>query len=251
MHSRTSRIESSGGNALGLKEEIEKQVSNYVHSQYDISKSNVVPRRSHVTFGPSAKDMWAHVLYIDLRKSRRILADRNDLVSIRTHKSFIYSVSKCIRSEGGEPRSFGGDSVLSFFNGGEESANRAVRAAMKAKYAILKIVNPQLQKAFNRTIDFGIGVAQGEILVAKSGISGDEDYQDLIWIGWPVYHAVGYGETVSEPKSICISKNVYGSIKEDNDMTHSNGKPMWEKSTINLPNGSFTVYKTSYRWIVQ
>ena len=237
---------------MSLKDDIEKQVKDYIHSEYNISKSNVVPRRSHLTFGPSAKEMWGRVLFIDLRKSRQILAERNDLVSIRTHKSFLYAVSKCIRSEGGEIRSFNGDSILTFFNGdGIDSARRAVRTAMKVKYALEEFVNPQLKKAFGKVIDFGIGIAQGDILVAKSGISGDEDYQDLIWIGWPVYHAVGYGEIVSRPKSICISKNVYNSIEEDGDIILSNGKPMWEESEIELKNGTFTVYRTAYRWVVK
>ena len=237
---------------MSLKDDIEKQVKDYIHSKYNISKSNVVPRRSHLTFGPSAKEMQARVLYIDLRKSRQILAERDDLISIKTHKSFLYAVSKCIRAEDGELRSFNGDSILTFFIGdGIDPARRAVRAAMKVKYALEEFVSPPLEKAFGKVIDFGIGIAQGGILVAKSGISGDEEYQDLIWIGWPVYHAVGYGETVSRPKSICISKNVYNSIKEDKDMTHSNGKPMWEKSEIELKNGTFTVYRTSYRWVVK
>ena len=237
---------------MSLKDDIEKQVKDYIHSEYNISKSNVVPRRSHLTFGPSAKEMWGRVLFIDLRKSRQILAERNDLVSIKTHKSFLYAVSKCIRSEDGEIRSFNGDSILTFFIGdGIDPARRAVRTAMKVKYALEEFVNPQLEKAFGKVVDFGIGIAQGEISVAKSGISGDEDYQDLIWIGWPVYHAVGYGETVSRPKSICISKNVYNSIKEDRNLIFSNGEPMWEESEIELKNGTFTVHKTSYRWVVK
>ncbi len=237
---------------MSLKDDIEKQVKTYIHSQYNVSKSNVVPKRSHLTFGPSAKEMWARVLYIDLRKSRQILAERNDLVSIKTHKSFLYAVSKCIRVEDGELRSFNGDSILSFFIGDKiDSARRSVRAAMKVKYVLEEFVNPRLEKAFGKVIDFGIGIAQGEILVAKSGISGDEDYQDLVWIGWPVYYAVGYGETVSRPKSICISKNVYNSIIEDRDMTHSNSEPMWEEGEIELKNGTFTIYRTSYRWVVK
>lgn len=234
---------------MGIKEEIETQTKKYINSNYEISKSHVVPQKQHLTFGPKAKEMWARVISIDIRKSRDILAERNDLVSIKTHKAFLYAASKCIRSEGGELRSFNGDSILAFFIGpGEEIAKTTVRTGMKIKYVLDDVVNPQLKNAFGKTIDFGIGLAQGEILVAKSGVAGDNDYQDLIWIGWPVYFSVGFSETVSKPKAICISSAVWRSIKEDKKYTHSNGTPMWQKSTLKLSGSEFEVYRTSYRW---
>ena len=95
-----------------------------------------------------------------------------------------------------------------------------------------------------------MGIGQGDIYVGKSGVAGDEDFQDLVWIGWSVYHAVGYGESASKPKALWISINVWNSIKDDLGLTHSNNQPMWEESVASLPNGSFTVYKTSYRWTI-
>ncbi len=168
---------------------------------------------------------------------------------MRTHKAFIYAAAKCVRAESGEPRSFAGDSILSFFPGsGEEPAKHAVRAAMKIKWALEEIINPVLIRDYKGKLDFGIGIAQGEIQVGKSGIAGDEDFQDLVWIGWPVYRAVEFGERASRPRAIWISNHVWKSISGDSNMTHSAGKPMWIREEETLPEGTFTVHKTSYRW---
>lgn len=236
-------------NMSELGDAIKEKVEDYMNSSYDITDANVVPDKKSLTFGAKAKKLkHAIVLYTDLRDSRSILSDNSHLLTCRAHKSFLYAVAKCINNEGGHLRSFNGDSVLAFFNG-DDSAKRAVRSAMKIKYAVLKIINPILEKKNKKKLNFGIGVAQGEILIVKSGIPGNEIYQDLIWVGWPTYHAFEYGDKAKSPKNIWISKNVYNSIKDDKTMTHSDNEDMWVyNDTHSFSFGNVRVYKTSYYW---
>lgn len=236
---------------MSLKDEITSYVDEVVNAKYDVKDAYKVPSRSSLTFGPTARKLFVRAVYIDLRRSRKLLAEHDKLMSLRVHKAFVYAVAKCMRAEGGEPRSFNGDSVLTFFPGNNVDAGKqAVRAAMKTRYAIDKLINPVLSEKYDQTLDYGIGIGQGDVYVGKSGVAGDEDFQDLIWIGWGVYHAVGYGEAASKPSPLWISENVWKAIKDDRSLTHSEDKPMWLKETAKLPMGSFTVYKTSYWWTI-
>ena len=234
-----------------LKDDIQKRIDEFLLTRYDITDAYVVPDTSSVTFGGTAKKFFARVLYLDLRQSRQLLANNTELVSLRAHKAFIYAAAKCIRAEGGELRSFAGDSALAFFIGSDDAmAKHAVRAAMKTKYVISELINPLLKEKYEEELDFGAGIGQGDIFTGKSGVAGDQNYQDLIWIGWPVYHAVQYGETAKKPRSIWISKNVYNAIKDDSSMTHSKGNHMWVDEDETFPIGTFRVYKTSYWWSI-
>ena len=235
---------------MGLKNDIESRVSEVIDDSYEITDARVTPSRESVTFGTTAKKFFARVLYIDLRGSQQLLSDHQHITVLKAHKAFVYAVAKCIRAEGGDPRSFNGDSVLAFWAGsGDAVAKKAVRAAMKTRYAIDEIINPKIESKYSDSLDFGIGIAQGDIYVGKSGVAGDADFQDLIWIGWPIYHAVRYGDKAKKPKAIWISKNIWASIKDDENMTiGGDEKEMWTYDDESFSFGTVRVYKTSYRW---
>jgi adenylate cyclase len=235
---------------MGLKDDIKEKVDTLIDENYSTTDGYIVPGRDSVTFGATAKKIFARVLYIDIRGSRDLLSDHQHITVLKAHKAFLYAVTKCIRAEGGEPRNFSGDSVLAFWVGSSsDNAKQAVRAAMKARFVLDYILNPKLEQRYGDRLDFGIGIGQGDVFVGKSGIGGDANFQDLIWIGWSVYHAVSYGDKAAKPYAIWISKNVYSAIKDDSNMTiGSDGKNMWVYRDESLPIGTFTVYKTSYHW---
>lgn len=238
----------NAGIKVGLKDEITERVQQYMNSQYETTDANVVPDKTTVQFGAKAKKLSAVAMYVDLRGSRQLLSEHSKLLSARAHKSFLYAAAKCVRAEDGHLRSFNGDSVLSFFKG-DGMDKRAVRAAMKIKYTVLYIINPELKKKDVNGLDFGIGIGRGDILIVKSGVAGEESNQDLIWIGWPTYHAFEYGDIARSPRNIWISRNVYNQIKNDNNMIYSNGKTMWVYNDDHkFSFGKVRVYKTSYYW---
>ncbi len=239
---------------MSLKGEIKERVDAYLYSEYEITKANVIPDKKSIAFGAKAKEMFARILFIDIRGSRKILSETDDpLESCRAHKAFLYAASKCIRNEDGQIRSFSGDSIIAFFMGdGDESAKRAVRAAMKIKYAMQEIINPMLEDKDQAELDFGIGIAQGTFTVVKSGMAGDEMYQDLIWICWATYYAVECGDKAQTPYNIWISERVFNAIKSDKSLRYnSKGDTMWSYDDVKLSFGTHKIYKTSYRWIIK
>jgi len=234
---------------MSLKDEITENVEAYMRSKYEIVNANVIPDKQSIRFGAHAKKMkHAVVMYADLRASRSILSDNTPLITARVHKAFLYAASKCVRRQQGELRSFNGDSVLAFFIG-KNAEKRAVISAMKIKCAVVTIINPIVKEKTGEKLNFGIGIGKGEILVVKSGVSGEEMYQDLVWIGWPTYHAFEYGDRARSPKNIWISKNIFNAIKDDDNLRYSNGKYMWSyDDTQNFSFGGVRIYKTSYYW---
>lgn len=236
---------------MGLKDQIKERVEDYLDGTYSVSDGYTIPTRGDLTFGKTAKKLKCNVLYADLRGSKKIVSDHGHTAAIRIHKCFLYVVAKCVKKQGGYIRSFNGDSVLCFFkNNDKESAKAAVKAAMNIKSIIHKVVNPKLRSKYSTTIDYGVGIAQGEVYVAKSGFQGDESYQDLIWVGWPTYVAHAFGDAAKSPYNIWISEHVYGMIKNDSVMRYSNGKDMWEHSLECTGVGCRDVYKTHYMWSI-
>ena len=232
---------------MSLGEEIKEKITGYMNSKYDTTDANVVPDKQSIGFGPKAKNIkHGVILYADIRGSRDLLSNGTPLSAARAHKSFLYAVAKCTRNQDGKLRSFSGDSVMAFYMG-ENAAVRAVRSAMKIKGAVVEILNPILENKTGNKLNFGIGIAQGNFLVVKSGVAGEEMYQDLIWIGWPTYHAFEYGDKARSPKNIWLSKNVFNTIKDFNDVRYSNSEDMWVYSDDHsFSFGKVRVYKTSF-----
>ena len=77
------------------------------------------------------------------------------------------------------------------------------------KIGFVNKINDILKNNDKNKIDFGIGIAQGDVMVAKSGKAGDDKTkQDLVWIGIPVYVAVELSEYGKSSENIWISDNV-------------------------------------------
>jgi len=221
---------------MSTNTEVLNLITAYLSESYTNSDTSVVPKKHDLTFGNTVKKIpHAVILYIDMRKSRNILYDATDFWSIKIHKAFLRSVIHCIEKGDGHFRSFNGDGLLAFFIG-DNAASKAVRAAMEIKGFVLEM-NKILNNNEKKSIDFGIGIAQGKVLVAKSGKSGDDQTkQDLVWIGVAVYVAVELSELGNSPYNIWISHNVRKSIGEEKylNVCSRNGKSKWYKTNMDL-----------------
>ncbi len=219
---------------MATNSEVLITIKSYLAEAYTKSETSIVPKKADLTFGNSVKKMeHAVILYIDMRKSRNILFDSTDFWSIKIHKAFLRAVTHCLEKREGHLRSFNGDGMLSFFID-ENAASRAVKAAMEIS-GFVREINELLKGHDKKPIDFGVGIAQGGVMVAKSGKAGDDQTkQDLIWIGVSVYVAVELSEFGSNPYHIWISKNVRDTIEKQNYLSvvkNNDGKSMWEKES--------------------
>lgn len=237
---------------MATNQETLDQIGGYLNQSYTQEETRVVPKRPDLTFGNSAKKMkHAVVVYVDMRKSKKILSDATTFWSVKIHKSFLFALTHCVERRDGHMRSFNGDGILAFFVG-ENAASKAVRSAMDMKGFVLEI-NKKLVAAGKKEIDFGIGIAQGEILVAKSGKAGDDmTKQDLIWVGLPVYVAVELSDFAEKPYNIWITHNVRSTIDKQGSLgvvySTSTGKSMWYQTKKKLKSvGEYDVrYTASY-----
>jgi len=237
---------------MATNQEVLEQIKEYLNESYTRSDTYSVPKKPDLTFGNTVKRMeHAKIFYIDMRKSRKILTDASDFWSVKIHKAFLRTVIHCIEKRGGHLRSFNGDGILAFFinDDDDNTASRAVRAAMETKGFINKI-NDILAESDKSKIDFGIGIAQGQIMVAKSGKGGDDQTkQDLIWIGIALYVAVELSELGKSSKNIWISNNVLNSVIKEGDPLNTlkhEGEWIWFYEHKTLNNGYQKVHHTTW-----
>lgn len=224
-------------------------IKSYLNDSYTREETRVVPKRSDLTFGNTIKRLpHAVVMYVDMRGSRKIMQDATTLVSIKTHRAFLQAIVYCVENRDGHFRSFNGDGALAFFVG-SNAASRAVAAAMDLKSYVLQI-NALLAKKVSTSLDFGVGIGQGAVDVAKSGKRGDDSTkQDLVWIGTPVYVAVELSDLAKKPENIWISPRVRDAIVKEQHLgvVYSEGKNMWTWAERNLKSvGNSKVRHTSY-----
>jgi class 3 adenylate cyclase len=223
-------------------------IKGYLNETYTRQTTNGVPKKGDLTFGNTLKTMeHAVVFYVDMRSSRKISQDSTEFVSAKAHKAFLQAVVYCIENREGHFRSFNGDGGLAFFRG-ENAASRAVRAALDLK-AYVGEINDVLAKR-GTSVDFGVGIAQGEVHVVKSGKGGDDQTkQDLIWIGLPVYIAVDLSDLGNSPNNIWITHTVRDTIGKQQhlNVVTSGGKSIWVQVRRTLKSvGSYDLRYTHY-----
>lgn len=161
-------------------------------------------------------------------------------------------VVRVIKSNNGHIRSFNGDGLLAVFMGDSQS-NNAVKGAMQVKYGLVEIIQPKLRRYFETnkqvansfTIDCGIGIDQGQVLVVRAGIGGVGN-NDLIWVGNATNFASKMSNIASSPANLYITQNVYDRLNEDRKI--SKGKNMWTYQEITFSGNKYRVIKTSYHW---
>ena len=234
---------------MATNQEALDQVKQYLEEPYERSTIYSVPKKNDLTFDNTVKELkHAKIFYIDMRKSRKILTDATDFWSVKIHKAFLRAVIHCIEKRDGHLRSFNGDGILAFFID-DNAASKAVRAAMDIK-GFVNEINDILVENNKNKIDFGIGIAQGPIMVAKSGKGGDDQTkQDLIWIGITLYVAVELSELGKTSENIWVSDNVFSSVIKERDPLNTlkhEGEWIWFYEHKTLNNGYQKVHHTTW-----
>lgn len=211
-------------------------IRTYLTEKYTRKETTGVPKRKDLTFGNSITKMPNAVcFYVDMRSSRKVMQDSTVFVSAKAHKAFLQALVYCIENRDGHFRSFNGDGALAFFVG-SHAASKAVRAAMDFKAYVLKI--NEVLKTKGTSLDFGVGIAGGDVHVVKSGKAGDDSTkQDLVWISGALYVAVELSDFAHAPNNIWITdyiRKAIGREKHLNVVNSAAGKSMWKVRTPKL-----------------
>lgn len=231
-----------------FRRQIEDRTIAIRDEQFAERVARVVPTldSEDLTFNNTGKAFFATVLYIDIRHSSELLDAHRYANVAKLLSAYYNAIVRIANQDGGEIRSFNGDSLLVFFMGTEgETITKAIRSAMKMKFAITRIVNPVMKGLSN--LDFGIGIDYGKVLAKKVGIRSSVN-KDLIWIGNGVNRATKISDRCKEPYNIGISEKIFKKL--DDGMYHTsdvkgNIIPIWNRNSF-LYNGEVEkVYKTS------
>lgn len=226
-------------------------IKSILNDSYTKEDTKSVPKKNDLTFGNTLKRMThAVVFYVDMRGSRKIIQDSTSFMSVKLHRAFLQAITYCVEKNGGHFRSFNGDGALAFFVG-DNDATDAVKAAMQLKKYVMEI-NKIVEDKVSKKVDFGVGIGQGPVYIAKSGKRGDDSTkQDLVWVGLPVYVAVELSDFARTSHNIWISGAVKSSIDKDGDKSvlvdSDKNESIWKKESKDLKSlNTATVYKTSY-----
>lgn len=246
---------------MGLKSEIESKVKEYLaNGAYDIKDIEYVPTKDdkNITFGNKAVRFRGCVLYIDMRDSTTVIDDHHNYTAAKIHKAFLHIATKLINANGGEIRSFNGDSILAFFCGNTKSnIQKTVQCAMQIKYMLSEVCKSSFEKY--HSLDYDIGIDYGDITVVKGGVAFNNNNNDLLWISKAVNFAAKMGDSANAPYNIKISKVVYDNLSDDliyhigDSLIYGNQikTNMWQSNPFFKLGSDFAmVYSTNYYFTV-
>jgi len=125
------------------------------------------------------------VLYVDIRSSAKISAERQPKTLAKMYSSFVRTMIACARYYGGHVRNIVGDRVMVVFDKAKCFEN-AIDTAILMNSVCKHILNKRISSFEFRA---GIGIDYGKMLITKSGAirQGDEKefYRSLVWLGKP------------------------------------------------------------------
>ncbi len=231
---------------MGIVNDLENKVRDYLEGDYEVTETQTIPSADNVTFGKKAKKMKLCAYCIDLRKSSELLTVHQKQTS-EIHKAFLAVASKVVLENGGEIRSFNGDSLLAFWPAYKKSQlDTAVKTAMTTKWLLDIRLSPLFEKY--EKIDFGIGIDWGDVHIVRAGIPRDTNNNDLVFIGKCVNFATAIANQAKSPNHVEISDVTYDNLTDDRIYGVSNGTKvdMWKDGGIEWKNSRYKSKFTSW-----
>lgn len=235
---------------MGMKDDISGRLKEILApGDYKISDSDNIPgpNDERLTFGNTGVRFWASVLYVDMRGSTKVLNKHQAHTVAKIHKAYLYTATTLIAAAGGQIRSYNGDSILAFFPKNlKETINSAVKTAMQIKYMLTEVSKGEFEQY--EPLNFGIGIDHGQILCVKAGRAGNDNHNDLVWLGNAVNRATVLSDRAGSPSHIFISDHCRTNL---NDSTKFSERiDMWAQDSIDYNGTPEKAWKTNYRWSV-
>ncbi len=185
-----------------------------------------------------AYSIMAAVLFIDIRKSTDLTENIRAKNMVKIYRAFMRMCVECVRKNGGVTRNFLGDRIMAVFMDSKTEDGKIIKAMDKALNCAISMatsidysLNKNLKNRMNnKTIDCGIGIDYGKILLTKVGMYGVESDEtkenevDCVWVGNVTNHASKFSD-LAQGGEIFISKNAYENLSE----TFKDNK--WEEIT--------------------
>lgn len=184
--------------------------------------------------------IMAAILFIDIRKSTNISENSQAKSMVKIYRSFMRMAVECVRKNGGVTRQFLGDRIMGVFIDSiddeedsviDKAANKAINTARSLQTVIDFSLNKHLKNNVNgKTIECGIGIDYGKVLITKVGMYGvehDEEKEsevDCVWVGNITNYASKYSD-IAAGGEIFVSEKFYEELSDEyKDVWMQSGK---------------------------
>lgn len=202
-------------------DDVADEVKKILNWDYQLVPYDKVPTRDDLPLGGKAATFSTAVLYIDIRGSSRYPVVHHRRTVARLFNAFHTGCVRIIRHNGGQVRSFNGDSILVLFEPGSSTpANQAVRCGLQLVHFVRAVLRPAIKaKDYREPINCGVGVTHGEVLAARIGLR-QEPNNDLIFPCTTINLAAKMGDSIGDPTNLAISAETMHLLDEDNRYRH-------------------------------
>lgn len=219
---------------MGYIKELEDKIKDYLEGDYEIIESDKIPDPDNVSFGKKAYKINLTSFCIDLRRSTDLLTIHDKETCGKIHKAYLTIASKIILENGGQIRSFNGDSILAFWPAKyKEDISAAVQTAFQVKWALDVKFTAYFEKYSK--IDFGIGIDWGTEYIVKAGLPRNDNNNDLVFLGMCVNYSCMIANQAKGPYNIEVSTFTYDNLTENWIYGNNNNirQNMWIDGKIN------------------
>jgi class 3 adenylate cyclase len=209
-----------------LKDELTTYTRDTFRKAWDVKDWDRVPTADDkLGLGNVGVKINATVLYADLADSTGLVKSRPSQFAAEVYKTYIYAAAKAIRYHGGQVTAYDGDRVMGVFMGGQ-MRNDAVDAACHISGIVEDIVQPELDSMYGAgsyTVNQKIGIDRSELLVANTGIRGNNDY---VWVGTAANNAAKLA-ALKRGYTTYITHDVFSVLTPANLKVASTGANLW------------------------
>lgn len=228
---------------MSFKYDVTSTVKSIFASNWSETTGRVVPEPRNIGLGNEATFLQdAVVFYADLDGSTNMVDKYKWEFCAEIYKTFLHTAAKIVRSENGDITAYDGDRIMAIFIG-EAKYDRAVRAAMKLRWAVVNILEPQLKVVYKQDISIKhtVGIDAGPLRAVRTGVRGDND---LVWVGSAANYAAKLN-SLSSDYPTWITASVYKGLSSS--LTYSNFLHMWEARQWTAMN-NMVIYRSTWSW---
>jgi adenylate cyclase len=192
-----------------FRDDVAAEVSTILASnfQLNVTDTSSVPHFSDsaITFpnlddrSQGVKLLETTVLYVDMRRSTQLSMKHRKETVAKLYSSFVRAMTRCAAVYGGEVRGIIGDRVMVLFE-----PNGCFTNAVDTATLMNSVCKHVINKHFNHgTVEFGIGIDHGSMLVTKTGVrrhgAAQQSYRSLVWLGRPANVASKLTDNANKP----------------------------------------------------
>jgi adenylate cyclase len=229
-----------------LADTLDTEIGKIFNAKWNIRDGRVVPKSEDVALTNGAVRLDAVFLYADLLHSTQLQRKFPNTMVAKIVRAYLSSMTRLVKSHGGEVRSFDGDRVMGVFIGGSKNTS-AANCALKMAHTVNKILRPKAEATFPSLKEKGFkiehcaGVAASEVLIVRGGV---RESNDLVFVGLAPNLAAKLS-ALRTGHDCWITKSVYDNLHARAKYTSTEPKQdMWTAAQRTMAGETWSLYRS-------